>query len=244
VAAPWLGLDAYSTNQITPFSFSGNQAVLAQTGKPGIGLFGEEPFLLKELRHYRLSGVFPSRLGNFGIQLNYGGFSNFNHYRIGLAYARNMGPRLAIGIQFSYFGYRIPAYPGYSGFDAEVGLILQLNRQLRFGLHAHNPFGKAGKVADDPVYKAGLGYDASDRFYAGIELMKAGSRPAAVVAMLQYRLSGILYARAGVSTHPASPYLSVGIGFRRFRLDLSVSHHPQLGYSPGILIIFGKNERK
>jgi len=244
VAAPYLGLDAYSSTPSTPFSFSGNQASLAQMVKPGIGLYGEERFLLNALRNYRLSAVLPSRLGNFGVQLSYGGFSNMNHYRLGLAYARTLGQRLSIGIQFNYDGYRIPSYPGYSGFDAEIGAILHLNRQLHFGLHAYHPFGKAGKGVAPAVYKAGLGYDASDRFYTGIELMKAESSPAVVVVMVQYRLSGILYTRAGFSSNPASPFLAVGISIRSFRVDLSVSHHPQLGYSPGILLIFGKNERK
>lgn len=244
VAAPYLGLDAYSASPSTPFSFSGNQASLTKTRKPGIGLYGEEGFLLSALRNYRLSAVLPSRLGNFGIQLNYGGFSNMNHYRFGMAYARSLGKWISIGIQFSYFGYRIPSYKGYSGIDTEIGAILHLNRQLHFGLHAYNPIGKASKGAVNAVYKAGLGYDASDKFYTGIEIMKEEARPATVVAMAQYRLSGIIYVKGGFSSSPASPFLAVGIGVRRFRLDLSVSHHPQLGFSPGILIILEKNERK
>ena len=107
---PYIGLGAYSTQQNDPFSFTGNQAALANTKHAGVGLYGERRFLLHETSSYTLAAAIPTQLGNFGLQLNYSGFKNFNENKIGLAYARSLGKKVDIGVQFNYYGYRIPAY--------------------------------------------------------------------------------------------------------------------------------------
>ncbi|HEX2683173.1 MAG TPA: hypothetical protein VHL77_04545, partial [Ferruginibacter sp.] len=110
LAQPYTGLSAYSNLQNDPFSFTGNQASLARSKKAGIGMYGERRFLLKETSSYILATAVPTRLGNFGLQLNYSGFKNFTENRIGLAYARKLGKRADVGIQFNYYGYRAPPY--------------------------------------------------------------------------------------------------------------------------------------
>ena len=82
---PYLNLSAYSTKQTDPFSFTGNQAALAKTTVGGVGIYGERRFLLAENNVYGLAVTVPTKLGNFGIQVNYAGFQNFNEQKAGLA---------------------------------------------------------------------------------------------------------------------------------------------------------------
>src|SRR5690348_1494896 len=70
VALPYNSLSAYSTEQPELFSFTGNQAALAAVKHAGIGINGEQRFLLKETSSYSLATVLPTGTGNFGIQLN------------------------------------------------------------------------------------------------------------------------------------------------------------------------------
>ena len=105
LAQPYISLSAYSSKQNDPLSFTGNQAALAQVKSAGIGVFGERRFMLSETSVYTLGASLPTRLGNFGIQLNYAGFKNFNENKIGLAYARRLGKLVDIGVQFNYYGY-------------------------------------------------------------------------------------------------------------------------------------------
>lgn len=77
ISQPYTGLSAYSREQHDALSFTGNQAALAQTEHAGIGVFGERRFMLKETSVYTLGAAFPTRLGNFGVQLNYAGFKKF-----------------------------------------------------------------------------------------------------------------------------------------------------------------------
>lgn len=241
VAMPWLGLDAYSGKQLSAFAFTGNQAALARAKEMSLGIFGEQRFLLASDRSYRLAAVCPTRLGNIGLQFNYAGFKNFNEYRAGLAYARSLGPKADLGIQFSYYGSRIPGYRGNTGFQVEAGAIFHITTQLHMGIHGFSSFGgKNSREKPASVYKAGLGYDASAQFFAAVELIKEEDRPVNMVALAQYRFARVFFARFGVSSSTTSPFLGAGVGWKNYQLTLSVSYHPQLGLSPGFLLLIQK----
>jgi len=238
---PYLALDAYSCNSNNPLSFTGNQAALAANANAGFGIYGERRFMLAATSMYCLAAALPTRLGNIGLRIRYAGFRNYNESSIGLAYARNLGARLSLGIQFNYDGYRIPAYQKRSFLNVEMGLIIQLTPKLQAGVQAMNILGrKSGKSNDvkpAAVYSAGMGYDVADHLFLGAAIVKEEDRPVNVLACLQYRFGKIFFAKVGVATATGSPFAGAGLGWKNLRLDISVSKHPQLGFSPGILLI-------
>lgn len=241
LAQPYISLSAYSLKQNDPLSFTGNQAALAQLKSAGIGVFGERRFLLSEISAYTLGASLQTRLGNFGIRLNYAGFKNFSENKIGLAYARKLGKLLDVGVQFNYYGYRIPAYGNASTVNFEIGAMLHLTDKLNAGLHVYNPIGgKLGKDSKEKlasVYKFGLGYDASDKFFISSEIIKEEDKPVNVIAGLQYHFAKQFFAKAGFISESTTAYAGAGVAWKNIRLDISSSYHPQLGFSPGILLI-------
>ena len=96
VAAGYTGLGAYSLNHVDVFSFTANQASLAQLKNTSAGVYGERRFLLSELNNYTAVIGLPTATGNFGIKANYSGFSDYNETQIGLAYARKLGDRKSV----------------------------------------------------------------------------------------------------------------------------------------------------
>ncbi len=241
VALPYIGSGAYSKYQSDPFSFSGNQAALAQVSRPGIGVYTERRFLLAATSYYSLVAVFPSKLGKFGIQLNYGGFKDFNENKIGLAYGRSLGRKLDVGVQFNYYGYRVPAYAGANTINFEAGLIMHFSDKFQGGVQVYNPVaGKLGKGSTEKlasVYKMGFGYDASSNFFAGIEVIKEEDRKVNCIASALYRFADRFFARIGIITESTSVFGGGGWRWNDLRVDVSASYHPQLGFSPGILIV-------
>ena len=247
IAQPYISLSAYSQQQNDPLSFTGNQAALARSKSAGIGVFGERRFMLAETSAYTLAASMPTRLGNFGIQLNYAGFKNFNEYKIGLAYARKLGKLVDVGVQFNYYGYRIPAYGNASTINFEIGAILHLTDKLNAGIHVYNPVGgKLGNTstslsADEEklasVYKVGLGYDASEKFFISSEIIKEEDKAVNVIAGLQYRFAKQFFAKGGFISESTTAYIGAGVAWKNLRLDISSGYHPQLGFSPGILLI-------
>ena len=242
ISLPYIDLSAYSKEQPDAFSFTANQAALAGIKQKSIGVYSERRFMLAATSAYRLAVEWPNRLGNFGLQMDYAGFKNFNENKIGLAYARNLGSVVAVGIQFDYYGYRVPGYGGASTLNVEAGAIFHFTEQLQGGVHVINPAGaRLGKSTGEKLassYSMGLGYDASSNFFAGAELVKEEDRPVNLIAGIQYHFEKAFFVRLGIETETGAVYAGTGIGWKDLRLDLSASYHPQLGFSPGILMMF------
>ena len=243
---PYLNLSAYSTKQTDPFSFTGNQAALAKTNTGGVGIYGERRFLLAENSVYRLAAVLPTKLGNFGIQVNYAGFQNFIEQKAGIAYGRSLGDKVDIGIQFNYYGYKIPAYQNGSAINFEGGAIFHFSDKLNAGVHVYNPVGGTiDKVNNEKlaaVYKFGLGYDASENFCVSTEIVKEEDQPINVTGGFQYSFKKQFFARAGFRSDNSTGYGGVGFLYNKVRIDVAASFHPQLGVSPALLLIYNFKE--
>ena len=248
LALPYLNLNAYSASQADPLSFTANQAALAKINQVGAGVYGERRFLLAATSSYAAAFVLPSRLGNFGVALNYSGFKNFNENKIGLAYSRSLGTKIDIGIQFNYYSYRIPSYPSGSSVNLEAGVIMHLSDKLNAGAHVFNPVGgKLGKLQDEKLataYKFGLGYDASDNFFVGSEIVKEEDKPVNVIAGFQYQFARQFFVRSGMMSESSTVFAGVGVGFKNLRLDIAGSYHQLLGFSPGLLFIVNFGTKK
>lgn len=242
IAAPYIGLGAYSFNHADVFSFTANQASLAQLKNPAAGVYGERKFMLSELNNYTAAFGLPTHSGDFGLKAVYSGFSDYNETQIGFAYARKMGSKIDIGVQFNYNGIRIAGYGTASAISFEAGTIFHVTDKLHTGFHINNPVGgKFGKEQQEKlpsVYTVGLGYDASEKFFASAEIIKEEDQPVNVIAGFQYKFIPQLLARAGMSTATSSAWLGIGLAWRSFRLDVTSSYHPQLGITPGLLMLF------
>ncbi|MCW3090391.1 MAG: hypothetical protein JWP81_1460 [Ferruginibacter sp.] len=247
VTAIYLNLNAYSINDNDVFSFLNNQASLAQTKSAAAGVYGEKRFLLAATSSYAAAIAIPSQTGTFGFQVKYAGFKNFNESEVGFAYARSLGSKVDIGIQFNYYSYRVPSYINVHTINFEIGAMIHLTDQLNAGIHVYNPVGgKFSKTGEQlsPAYNIGLGYDASDKFFIGIEAVKEEDYPVNVQAGMQYNFVKQFFARAGISSATSSAYGGMGISWNNLRLDIGGSYHPQLGWSPGFLLIMHFGEGK
>lgn len=247
ISMPYLSLGAYSTKQSDPFAFTNNQGALAQVKAASIGVFGETRFMLKENSVYGFAATLPTNLGNFGLQLSYAGYNVFNENEIGLSYARKLGKLIDLGVQFNYYGYRISQYSNASTVNFELGIILHFSEKFNGGIHVYNPLGgmlgdsKNEKLAS--AYKLGFGYDVSNNFYVSADIMKEEDLPINVIGGVQYQFLKQFFARVGFMSITGSGFVGLGVGWKDLRLDISGSYHPQLGFSPGILLVVNFKEK-
>jgi hypothetical protein len=241
VAASYIGLGAYSINHVDAFSFTSNQAALAQMKSPAIGVYGERRFLLDATNMYSAVFVLPTSQGNFGVQADYFGFKNYNESQLGIAYARNVGGLIDIGIKFNYYSFRIPSYQSSSAVNFEIGAIAHLTDKLNAGVHFYNPVGgelsKTNNEKLGSIYKFGIGYEPSESFLVSAEIVKQEDLPVNINAGVQYNFLKQFFARVGIASENESPYAGAGISWNNIRLDVSASYHPQLGFSPGLMVI-------
>jgi hypothetical protein len=247
VAAIYTTLGAYSINHAEVFSYTSNQASLAQMKNVAIGVYGERRFLLDELSLYHLAVSVPTKSGNFGLNARYFGFSDYNESQIGLAYARKLGTKVDVGVQFNYNGIQISGYGNSSAINFEIGAVLHLTEKLQTGVHAYNPvggtFGKNEEEKLASVYSVGFGYEASEIFFVSAEIEKEEDQQVNVNAGMQYKFLAQFMARVGIATNTSNVYAGVGLFLKIFRLDVVASYHPQLGVTPGIMLVFNSSKK-
>lgn len=242
VAIPYTGLGAYSINHADVFSFTANQASLAQLKNAAVAVYGERRFLLSELNNYTTAVGLPTRSGNFGVKAGYSGFSDYNETQLGLAYGRKLGNKVDIGAQFNYNGIRIAGYGNATAVSFEIGTVLHLTEKLHAGIHVNNPvggkFGKDQQEKLSSVYTAGIGYEASDKLFISTEIIKEEDQAVNVNAGMQYKFLPQLLARIGMSTAVSTGWMGIGLSWKSFRIDVTAAYHPQLGITPGLLLLF------
>jgi hypothetical protein len=195
---------------------------------------------------YSLAAAIPTSKGNFGINVKYAGFSNFNESQVGLAYGRKLGNKVDIGIQFNYYGYKVPAYLNDNTINVEIGAIVHVTDKLNAGVHVYNPIGGKFSKTNDKLtsaFKVGLGYDASDRFFVSAEVVKEEDFPVNLNAGFQYQFAKQFFARLGLASATSTGYAGVGLSWSNIRLDISGSYHPQLGLSPGLLLLINLGKK-
>jgi hypothetical protein len=243
VTAIYTRLSSYSSAAGDAFSFTANPAALAAANSFSAGLFSERRFLLQALSLYSAAAVLPTPSGSFGLSANYFGGQAYNESAVKLAYGRSLG-KVDAGIGFTYNGFKVSGYGHAAAINFEADAMLHVAEGLQTGIYVYNPLsskiGKGGEEKLPAIYAAGFGYDASSRFYIGAEVQKAEDQPVNVAAGLQYRFTDGLLVRGGLSSATSTYYFGIGFLLNRFRIDVTASVHPQLGLTPGTMLLYAK----
>lgn len=231
----------YSVRFSDVFCGTANQASLASLKTTAFAVYGEKRFMLDELKGFTAIFALPSASGSFGLQTDYFGSSSFNETQLGLAYARKVGQRVDVGVKFNYHTVRVPVYGSASAVNFEGGAVFHLTDQIHSAIHVYNPtavkLGKNGLERLASIYRFGIGYEASEKLLVLSEVVKVEDRSLGVVAGLQYSIHPRLFIRTGISTANTSSYFSLGINTSFCRVDFNTAYHPQLGFTPGILLL-------
>jgi hypothetical protein len=242
ISAFYPAIGVYSKNLSDPFTMIVNPASLANIKSAGAGVYSERRFLLDAFNQFTGVGAFKTSSGNFGFQADYFGNKNYNESQLGLGYARSLGSKVDVGAKFNYYNLQIPAYGNASTFHFEAGVLMHLSDKLHAGVSVFNPVGgELNKETNEKiaaVYRGGLGYEVSDKFFVTAEMVKEENKNIAVNAAFQYIPVQQLIIRAGINTLNEQPFAGVGLRMGQLRLDLATSYHPQMGISPAVLLLY------
>lgn len=242
----YTGAVSYSKKFADAFSFSGNQAALSNLKSTTAGVYGEKRFGLRALSNFH--GVIGIPLKNAGIGMNvyHSGDENFSEMQAGLAYGLLLSNNISIGTQINFNQIRVSGYGSASTVNFEVGALVALSNKVMMGLHVYNPaggkFGKNKTEKFGSIYKAGVGYEASEQFFVSAEIAKEENLPVNVNAAMQYNFNKHFLARGGVSSAIANYFVGIGILWSTIRLDIISSYHQQLGFSPSLMMVFNAPE--
>ncbi len=221
-----------------------NQAAMANYDKVAVGVFYENRFITKELGLKCFSLVLPvKKAGAFGLNLSSLGYKLYNESKIGLAYGMAFGKNISAGIQLDYIYTHIAENYGNKGvITFEAGIRAQIIKNLIIGAHIFNPI--QAKIASynnerlPLIFKIGLSYSFSDKAILAAEVEKDNNFNPMFKAGLEYHIVKPVYLRIGVMTNPFVYSFGAGFEFYHFRIDVSASRHPVLGFSPQASLIY------
>ena len=234
-------INCYSKNFVDVFSTAGNAAAGTLLEKPSIGLYMERRFMLSELKLLSVASIIPSKLGAFGFQLNYFGYSGYHEMEPSIAYAKKLGA-VDLGIKFNYRMLTIPAYGKKASLIPEIGTTWHVTSKVHTGIRIYNVLPIiAGTNSPEQFaysYSSGIGYEVSSLVFIGFAITKEEDKQAEVNTSVQYQFARQFFANLGITTAGAQARFAFGYQLNSLKIEVITNWHARLGISSGLMIIY------
>lgn len=230
------GMGNASVSLFDIWSVNNNQAGLAKLEESQLSGLYEDKYHVKETATQAFAYVLHTNSGNFALSYNHFGYTQYSEHTGGLAYARELGKYISLGVQFDYYYYDQTADYGDKGVALlEVGLIAEPVENLFIGAHIFNP--SKSDLADyqdervETNLRFGVSYYFVEEVLFAIETAKGIDSDARFKAGIEYQPIEDLYFRTGFATGPTQYTFDMGYSFESFTFDLGFATHPQLPIS-------------
>jgi hypothetical protein len=106
---------------------------------------------------------------------------------------------------------------------------------------------KKRKIGEDILiescFKWGLLYDVSKQFYLFIDVIKPEMEQIGIVGGCAYNFNKRVDAMFSFSVQEMSNRFCIGFNLSKMKIKLMSSFHPQLGYSPSIMLLSNLNSK-
>lgn len=227
------------------WALQNNPAGMANLDKISLGLYYENRWMLPETAYKCGAFALPTKFGTLGLSFNQFGSSKYNENKIGLAYAKDFGRYLQIGLQLDYLLLKIGNdYGKFNAVTFELGIQSHITDKLTLGTYIFNPvnfsFEQTLNHEKLPiVMRFGLAYQFTKDFIGQCEIEKDTEREGVSLrGGLEYEAVKNLYIRAGVQTNPGILSFGLGYGIRFAQINVAAQLHNELGASIQIGMIF------
>lgn len=218
------------------WSLHHNQAGIAQIKRPIFALAYQQHFSDQELSTQKAVFAMPFHNHIVGISFQRYGFNEFLEQTSSIAYAKNFSGALALSIAIKYHQLSIAQYGSEGHISVDAGMQYRVNEKLWVASHISNP-AKTNihnfTESNLPVaLSLGFSYVFSDKVLVICDIQKVLNSGIDSKIGLEYKFVKWFAIRGGLSANPFKQYGGFGLHHRRFTLDIAISSHVQLGYSP------------
>ena len=227
------------------WAMQNNPAGMANLEKISLGLYYENRWLQPETAYKCGAFAVPTKFGTLGLSFNQFGSWKYNENKFGLAYAKDFGRYLQIGLQLDYLLLKIGNdYGTFNAFNFELGLQSQVTDKLTLGTYIFNPVNFRFKQTLNHeklpiVFRFGMAYQFTKDFVGQCEIEKNNEREGVSLrGGLEYEAFKSLYIRAGVQTNPGILSFGLGYAISFAQINVAAQLHNELGASIQIGMIF------
>jgi hypothetical protein len=239
---------AVSNNVVDATSLLSNQAAGLTIEGLNYGVIAEKKYLLSELNQLIF---FASK--NYGknavtIIQDYNGFSESYCMQTSFGFTKYISDNTSLGLRFNYLLRHIKGNFNGKSIGGEISLKQKLTKDLQTGLILINPqsiFSKKNSQlsGNEYCYKWGLLYDVSKQFYVFLDFIKTEREQLGIIGGCKYNFIKGVDAMYSFSVHEMNNRLSIGFNLNKMKIKLMSSFHPQLGYSPSLILLSNLNSK-
>lgn len=227
------------------WAMQNNPAGMANLEKISLGLYYENRWMLPETAYKCGAFALPTKFGTLGLSFNQFGSSKYSENKFGLAYAKDFGRYLQVGLQLDYLLVKIGNdYGSFRAFTFELGLQSHVTDKLTLGAYVFNPvsFRLEQTLNHEKlpiVMRFGLAYKFTKDFLGQCEIEKNTEREGVSLrGGLEYEAFKNFFIRAGVQTNPGILSFGLGYGIRFAQINVAAQLHNELGASIQVSMIF------
>ena len=228
------------------WALQNNPAGMANLDKISFGLYYENRWMLPETAYKCGAFALPiNRFGCLGVSFNQFGSSKYNENKIGLAYARDFGRYLQIGLQLDYLLLKVGNdYGTFHAFTFELGIQSHVTDKLTLGTYVFNPVSFKFKQTLNHeklpiVFRFGMAYKFTKDFVGQCEIEKDTEREGVSLrGGLEYEVLKNFFIRAGAQSNPGILSFGLGYGIRFAQINVAAQLHNELGASVQVGMIF------
>jgi hypothetical protein len=219
-------------------------ASMASVKKPCFTAYAENQWGIPELSTGAFSVILPVKNNALAFGYASSGYEAFSESHFRLCAAHGFGTAARAGISIEYA--RVRQYDGYGNLHALTPAIslqimpasffvlgIQLSNPLKTGYFPEGYKSIPAKIA------AGIGFSPDKDVLICMEWKKESDSKPVYCGGIELAFGKYFRLRTGVSSSSTLQY-GIGIGMHagHVNIDLSAVHHPILGYSPALTLIY------
>ena len=228
------------------FTLFNNPAGLAQINWKEVGVYySPAPFGLTELANGYVAYQQPFSFGSLGIGGMTYGYELYRESKIILGYSYNYDNILFLGAAINYQTYSIQNYGSTGVFYLNLGGLVYILDDLRWGFSTNNINRATVGDQDDQipvVFSTGFSFDILQNFSLNASLVKDIRYDLSLAFGIDYDIIEYLSLRIGAADNPSKFTAGIGINYSILGLDYAFFTHPDLGltHQVGLTLRFGK----
>jgi hypothetical protein len=240
-AEQWM-LGGSSAGLANVFAANNNCAAISQLNKYQVGLYSEQRFTESHLQTTNLCVTFPTKYVYFGASINHFGYSAFNQQRLSISVVKRLSSTFSLGVQLNYISTFIQDYGTTGNPVLGLGMYAKPLPKLTLGFVVFNPtqstFGK-NTTEKVPTYaRLGVGYTLSKKVKMILEADQHLNAATIWRFGLNYQIHEVLSLSMGAATNPSCYTFGSGILLKKVKVDIAVSIHEVLGFTPHLGVSF------
>ena len=228
------------------FTLFNNPAGLAQLNWNEVGIYySPAPFGLTQLANGYVAYQQPFSFGSLGLGGMTYGYDLYRESKVILGYSYNYENVFFVGAAVNYHSYSIQNYGSTGVFYFNLGALVYILDDLRWGFSTHNVNRATVADQDDQIpviLSTGFSFDVLKNFSLNVALDKDIRYNPSILFGIDYDIIEYLSLRIGSGSNPSRFTAGVGINYSILNLDYAFFTHPDLGltHQAGIILSFGK----